>query len=124
MEISLRRLPKVLPLLTAALALVATSCSGKPARVEAAERPSTTTSEPTTSTTVAPTTTVPPTTRPAPAGLGIGARGPAVQSLEAKLAELKYDVGRVEQPDAGDSGNGGAGPVGAIDEDVCATTML
>jgi peptidoglycan hydrolase-like protein with peptidoglycan-binding domain len=85
-----------LTLLLVTLTLVATGCSGKPARVEASERPSTTTSEATTSTTEAPTTTVPPTTRPAPAGLGLGARGPAVQSLEAKLAELKYDVGRVD----------------------------
>jgi peptidoglycan hydrolase-like protein with peptidoglycan-binding domain len=96
MEDSLRRLPQQLTLLTAALALVATSCTGKPARVAAVVKPTTTTTESTTTTAV-PTTTIPPTTvKAAPAGLGIGSRSPAVQALEAKLAELHYDVGKVD----------------------------
>jgi peptidoglycan hydrolase-like protein with peptidoglycan-binding domain len=96
MEAAVRRLPQNLTLLTAALALVATSCSGKPARVAAVVKPTTTTTESTTTTEV-PTTTTPPTTgKPAPAGLGQGSRSPAVQSLEAKLAEMHYDVGKVD----------------------------
>jgi peptidoglycan hydrolase-like protein with peptidoglycan-binding domain len=91
-----RRLPQNLTLLTAASALVLAGCSGKPARVAANVRRTTTTSEATT-TTEAPTTTAAPTTaKPAPAGLGVGSRSPAVQSLEAKLSELKYDVGKVD----------------------------
>ncbi|MEY2475469.1 MAG: hypothetical protein QOG87_784 [Actinomycetota bacterium] len=91
----MRRLPQKLTLLTAALALVVTSCSGKPARVAAVVKPTTTTTESTT-TTVAPTTVPPTTAKAGPAGLGQGASSPAVQSLEAKLAELHYDVGRVD----------------------------
>jgi peptidoglycan hydrolase-like protein with peptidoglycan-binding domain len=91
----LRRLPQQLTLLTAALALVVTSCSGKPARVAAVVKPTTTTTESTT-TTVPPTTVPATTAKPAPAGFGQGARSPAVQSFEAKLAELHYDVGKVD----------------------------
>jgi len=91
-----RRLPQTLTLLTAACALVMAGCSGKPARVAADVKRTTTTSEATT-TTEAPTTTAPPTTaKPAPAGLGLGSRSPAVQSFEAKLAEMHYDVGKVD----------------------------
>jgi peptidoglycan hydrolase-like protein with peptidoglycan-binding domain len=93
----MRRLPKILTLLLVTLALVSAGCSGKPARVATSRRPTTTTSEATTTTVEVTTTTAPPTTaRPAPAGLGIGARGANVQALEAKLAELHYDVGKVD----------------------------
>jgi lipoprotein-anchoring transpeptidase ErfK/SrfK len=96
MEAFVRRLPQQLTLLTAALALVVTSCSGKPARVATVVKKTTTTTESTT-TTEAPTTTAPATTaKPAPAGFGQGARSPAVQAFEAKLAELHYDVGKVD----------------------------
>jgi peptidoglycan hydrolase-like protein with peptidoglycan-binding domain len=85
-----------LTLLAAALALVATSCSGKPARVATVVKPTTTT-EATTTTELATTTTTPATTaKPAPAGFGQGSRSPAVQAFEAKLAEMHYDVGKVD----------------------------
>ena len=92
----MRRLPQQLTLLTAALALVLTSCSGKPARVAAVVKPTTTTTESTTTTTEAPTTIPATTAKPAPAGFGQGASSPAIQSFEAKLAELHYDVGKVD----------------------------
>lgn len=93
----MRRLPQNLTLVLAGSALVVAACSGNPDNV-AATKKATTTTEATTTTTEAPTTTTtPPTTgKPAPVGLGQGARGAAVQSLEAKLAEMRYDVGKVD----------------------------
>ena len=78
-----------------ALALIVSGCTGKADKV-ATIKATTTTSEATTTT--APTTTAPSTTAaPAPPpGLGQGARGPEVQALEARLAELRYDVGKVD----------------------------
>jgi peptidoglycan hydrolase-like protein with peptidoglycan-binding domain len=63
----------------------------------ASAAPTTTSTEVTTTTTTA--TTTPPTTgKPAPPlpGLGRGARGPEVQALEQRLAEMHYDVGAVD----------------------------
>ena len=90
------------PALVAAMALVAVACSsGSPAelRTEGAfssvtrPRPTTTTEPPT-------TTTEPPTTTTAdPAGgadLTVGSRGPAVEALEARLSDLRYDVGPLD----------------------------
>jgi lipoprotein-anchoring transpeptidase ErfK/SrfK len=51
----------------------------------------TTTEAPTTTSTAAPTTT----TKPLP-GLGVGAKGPAVQALEQRLTDLHYDAGKVD----------------------------
>lgn len=92
----MRRLPQTLALLTVAVALVAAACSGKPARVAANVKPTSTTSSSTTTTALPATTTTEAPKPAAPAGLGIGARGAAVQTLEAKLAELRYQVGPVD----------------------------
>ncbi|HZQ28720.1 MAG TPA: L,D-transpeptidase family protein [Acidimicrobiales bacterium] len=51
----------------------------------------TTTEAPTTTTTAASTTTA----KPLP-GLGVGAKGPAVQALEQRLTDLHYDTGKVD----------------------------
>ena len=90
-----------------ALALVLTGCRSYDGPVEdaAAVRPTTTTSStlalPATTTTVA--TTVPTTVAPIPAatptpppGLGKGSTGPQVLALEQRLAELRYDVHKVD----------------------------
>jgi peptidoglycan hydrolase-like protein with peptidoglycan-binding domain len=80
-----------------AFALVASGCSGKADKVATIK--STSTTEATTTTVEETTTTLPPSTtaKPAPPpGLGQGSRGPEVQALEAKLAEMKYDVGKVD----------------------------
>lgn len=94
----MRRLPQLVTLLALALALVATSCSGKAGHVAAVVKPTTTTSKDTTTTLEAGTDTTAPSTtkKPPPPGLGVGARSPAVQSLEAKLADMHYDVGKVD----------------------------
>ncbi len=57
-----------------------------------------TTTSTSTSTTTTSTTTPPTTRKPAPPlpGLGRGARGPEVQALEQRLAEMHYDVGPVD----------------------------
>jgi peptidoglycan hydrolase-like protein with peptidoglycan-binding domain len=82
-------------LATGALALVFAGCSGKSDKVATVKKATTTTQA--TTTTVVTTTTLPPSTKPAPPpGLGQGARGPEVQALEARLAELHYDVGKVD----------------------------
>jgi peptidoglycan hydrolase-like protein with peptidoglycan-binding domain len=80
----------------AALAAVAVAVTGACSRSDAQEatpttRRTTTTSTSTTSTT---TTTAPPIV--APAGLGMGARGPEVQELETRLNAQKYDTGKVD----------------------------
>jgi peptidoglycan hydrolase-like protein with peptidoglycan-binding domain len=87
---------------TGALALVMSACSNKGDKVATIKRPTTTSTEPTTttSTTVVEETTT--TAKPAvtvpklPPGLGPGSRGASVLALEQRLAELKYDVGRVD----------------------------
>ncbi|MEY2467972.1 MAG: hypothetical protein QOF21_670, partial [Actinomycetota bacterium] len=62
---------------------------------EAQTPPSTTRRTTTTSTsTTTTTTTAPPIV--APAGLGIGSRGPEVQELENRLNAQKYDTGKVD----------------------------
>ena len=84
---------------------VATACTRVEPVIDAA--PPTTTS---TSTTAAPAAVAPTPTTPAPAaaspkpaatpsplpGLGPGASGPEVRTLEQRLAELKYDPGKVD----------------------------
>ena len=87
-----------------ALAVLLAGCrsySG-PSEAAAPARTTTTTLPPTTTTTTAVTTTVAPTTVPGVAttaplpGLARGSSGPEVQTLEEKLAALRYDVGRVD----------------------------
>ncbi len=81
-----------------AVALVATACSHGPTRLarRANAEPTTPSTETTTTTTA--TTTPPTTAKPAPPlpGLGFGARGPEVQALEQRLADMHYDVGKVD----------------------------
>ena len=94
-------LPRNLAVSAALLALVAGACSGaggEQARSSSSTTTSTTsstttTAAPTTTTTAAPTTTTAP---PPPTALTRGAKGPEVQAMEAKLAELKYDTGKVD----------------------------
>jgi len=91
-----------LVLSTGAFALLFGACSNRGDKVATIKRPTTTITGPTTtSTTVveASTTTM---RRPAVTvakalpGLGPGAKGGQVLALEKRLAELKYDVGRVD----------------------------
>ena len=81
-----------------ALALVASACSGSDAKKIAASVSTTTSTEATTTTTIPPTTLTPTTRKPAPPlpGFGQGARGPEVQALEQRLADMHYDVGKVD----------------------------
>ncbi len=92
---------------TGALALVLTACSDKGDKVATIKKPTTTSTEATTTTTtlVEVSTSISTTTtakkRPAPVakvlpGLGPGAKGAQVRALEQRLAELRYDVGRVD----------------------------
>ncbi|HZN14214.1 MAG TPA: L,D-transpeptidase family protein [Acidimicrobiales bacterium] len=80
-----------------ALVLGLTACShDDPRMTRTAAAAPTTTTESTTTTTA---TTIPPTTAkaaPPLPGLGRGARGPEVQTLEQRLAEMHYDVGAVD----------------------------
>ncbi|MBA3654608.1 MAG: murein L,D-transpeptidase [Actinobacteria bacterium] len=81
------------------LALGATACSKGDSRLaKKAIAGTTSATDAPTTTTEAPTTTLPPTTKvttPLP-GFGRGARGPEVQALEQRLAEMHYDVGAVD----------------------------
>ena len=94
-------LPRNLAVSAALLALVAGACSsagGEQTRASSSSSSTTTsstttTTEATTTTTAAPTTTTPP---PPPPALTRGAQGPEVQAMEQKLAELKYDTGKVD----------------------------
>lgn len=78
---------------------VLSACSGEkqsqmaqPATSSSTVAPdTTTTTEPPTTTTTAP----PPTTTTLP-GLGPGAKGPEVRALEQRLADLRYDPGKVD----------------------------
>lgn len=84
---------------TGVVALVFASCSGDSTnKVATTKRVTTTAStETSTTTTAAPATTkAPPTTKKPLPGLGQGARGAQVMTLEQRLAELKYDVGKVD----------------------------
>ncbi|MDP9069787.1 MAG: L,D-transpeptidase family protein [Actinomycetota bacterium] len=91
---------------TGALALMLSACSDEGDKVATIKKPTTTSTEATTTTTtlVEVSTSITATTakkRPAPVakvlpGLGPGARGAQVRALEQRLAELKYDVGRVD----------------------------
>lgn len=94
-------IPARLLVTTGVIALVAAGCSGgdKTNKVATTRRVTTsTTAEPTTTTSEAPATTVkaPPTTKKPLPGLGQGAKGAQVMALEQRLAELKYDVGKVD----------------------------
>jgi peptidoglycan hydrolase-like protein with peptidoglycan-binding domain len=92
----------------AILALVAglSACSGSDDSEDAldlapaAEPVDTTTTAPTTvpetTTTSAAPVTAPPASKPPPPGLGPGARGPEVASLEQRLVALRYDPGKVD----------------------------
>ncbi len=85
------------------LALLAGACSGSGAEDAApaadtttsssTTSSSTTTTEASTTTTEATTTT---TTAPAPTVFARGAKGPEIQAMEAKLADLKFDTGKVD----------------------------
>ncbi|HVV36240.1 MAG TPA: L,D-transpeptidase family protein [Acidimicrobiales bacterium] len=70
----------------------ASACDRSDAKDAAAIKRTTTTSSTTTSTST--TTTAPPIV--APAGLGMGSKGPQVQELETRLAAQKYDPGKVD----------------------------
>ena len=94
-----RSVPAKLIVTAGVVALVFAGCSGdKTNKVATTKRVTTTAStEPSTTTTAAPDTTKkPPTTKKPLPGLGQGARGPQVMALEQRLAELKYDVGKVD----------------------------
>jgi peptidoglycan hydrolase-like protein with peptidoglycan-binding domain len=81
------------------VALVGGACShAKPRITQQATAEVTRTTEETTST-VAPTTTLPKpstTAAPPPPGVGRGMRGPEVLALEQRLADMHYDVGKVD----------------------------
>lgn len=95
--------------LVAALGTVAAACASSPpeavlrgvplsatsttASTTTSTTEATTTTSSSTTTTVASSTTVPP---PPPPGLGVGARGPEVASLEQALDAQRYDVGTVD----------------------------
>ena len=84
------------------LALVVGACSKEGDKVATIKRPTTTSTEPPTTTTsttvVVTTTTAKPVTKvpKLPPGLGPGSRGASVLALEQRLAQLRYDVGRVD----------------------------
>ena len=79
-------------LVALAIAVTAAACDRSDAETPRAIKRTTTTS--TSTTTTSTTTTAPPIV--APAGLGIGSRGPEVQELETRLAAQKYDPGKVD----------------------------
>ncbi len=84
------------------LALVASGCSRDDVQSAAADGTTTSSSSSTTSTTAAPTTTsttaAPTTTSTAPPFTGFtrGSKGDDVRSMEQKLADMKYDAGKVD----------------------------
>jgi peptidoglycan hydrolase-like protein with peptidoglycan-binding domain len=83
--------------LAAALVLGLTACRGD-GRDESTSRAAPSSADEVTSTSAAPattTTTARPTTTTLP-GLGPGARGPEVRTLEQRLSQLRYDAGRVD----------------------------
>jgi peptidoglycan hydrolase-like protein with peptidoglycan-binding domain len=84
-------------LLVAAVALLAglSACSSGEGR-QAAHAGATSSTAPETSTTVPTTTTAPPPTTTTLPGLGTGAKGPEVRALEQRLADLRYDPGKVD----------------------------
>ena len=104
---------RVWVLAAVSIGLLASACSdgGGPSAIERAAAEiafaasSTTEPSPATPTTAAPATSTPSTAAPAgaqattptvaPAGLGTGARGPEVATLEQRLDALHYDVGVV-----------------------------
>jgi lipoprotein-anchoring transpeptidase ErfK/SrfK len=79
-------------LVALAIVLTASACDRSNAETPRAIKRTTTTSTSTTTSTT--TTTAPPIV--APAGLGIGSRGPEVQELENRLNAQKYDTGKVD----------------------------
>jgi len=84
--------------IAAALGLLLAACGGGASSVAgdstSTTRRTTTTTSSTTTTTVAPTTTT-RAAAPAPAGLGVGASGPAVTELQQRLVDLRYDLPEV-----------------------------
>lgn len=89
------RLPRRVFFAFVALAVgAAASACDKSEAKDAAAIKRTTTTPSTSTTTTSTTTTAPPIV--APAGLGIGSRGPQVQELETRLAAQKYDPGKVD----------------------------
>lgn len=97
-------LPRRAAVTASLLALVASGCSSSTSQTASADgtttsstrRTTTTTSTSTTSTT-APTTTVPAeTTTTVPDGFVRGSQGPEVQAMEQKLADMKFDPGKVD----------------------------
>jgi peptidoglycan hydrolase-like protein with peptidoglycan-binding domain len=85
--------PYRVALVALAIALTASACDRSNAETPRAIKRTTTSTS--TTTTLPPTTT---TAAPivAPAGLGIGSRGPEVQELETRLNAQKYDTGKVD----------------------------
>ena len=97
--------PRALAAIAASLLLPLAACSGAQGTTSRAATSATNASaaDPTTTTGV-PTTAAPATTAPAPTtttaagppALTVGSKGPQVQALEQRLADLKYDVGKVD----------------------------
>jgi peptidoglycan hydrolase-like protein with peptidoglycan-binding domain len=95
--------PRVLGSIAAStsLLLLLTACShggGRVARASADTTGSTdTTLAPSTPSTAAATSSTTAKAKPAPPpGLGVGSKGPEVAALEQRLADMKYDVGKVD----------------------------
>jgi peptidoglycan hydrolase-like protein with peptidoglycan-binding domain len=90
--VSRRRLP-ILLALAVAVALLAAGCGSDDSGTDAAGGLSDLTTQPS-----APPSTAPPTTAVAvpPQGLGNGDSGDAVRAVEARLAELHFEVGAVD----------------------------
>ena len=84
------------PVVLVATGVLLAACGGgsNAAKVTTTTRRTTTTSSSTTTTTVAPSTTTAPAAA-APAGLGVGASGPAVTALQQRLVDLHYDLPEV-----------------------------
>ena len=84
-----------LMVVTCALALLTVACTDSRPHMEARAFAATTTTEAPTTTTTEPAPTTTRSTVPLP-GFGKGARGPQVLALEQRLAEMHYDVGKVD----------------------------
>ena len=92
MRAALPRRRFVALLVSIAVGIAASACSRSDAKPQSIPSRSTTTSSTTSTSTT--TTTAPPIV--APAGLGIGSRGPQVQELENRLSAQRYDTGKVD----------------------------
>ena len=87
---------KLLAIGSVIVALFASACTSSSGELAAASNDTTTTS--TSTTTTSTTTTLPPTTTapPPPPVMGQGAQGEDVRALEQRLADLRFDAGKVD----------------------------